>query len=894
MRPNNTLPSSTTSSNRRANGPPRASGNRFRLHTQVCTVWSALCQWFEANFSVPKWLSSCWALPWVPYLLAGLVEISAAGLTLMVLGPLPLFALQGSLLLLGMVVVALTWGAGPGLVATLVGTALLQVLVVPAYAARLLQGMADSRSGVVALVVGCTVSLIASQSGRARRQAQALAHGLRAEKARSDMEHERLRTLLEVLPAAVGVVDTQGHILERNQASKAVWGNEFFPCELAQLQAHQGWWPGTGIPVAVEDWTIARALRTGETILNEEVEELVEGKHKVILHSAAPIRDAMGTIRGAVGVLQDITEHKRLERELAERAAQLGAILESIADGLIVTDAQGRLLHLNLAYRMLLGLAVDPKGVTLPTLQELAGHAVLNVQGDPITEAERPVNRILQGEVLTGATDDDLLLRTPAGREVQVNVSGAPIRDPAGHLLGAVQVLRDVTVQRRMEQHIRVALDALLAMAEALVQAPECSLTASRCTVVEEHPVARRLAELTCRVLGFEHVSMAAVAPGTGVLTPITVVDRSREQEQDWWAGWDRPRTLGEDLSPQSIAALQAGEPVLLEHQDPSVGGIEERSLGRISLLVPMQVRQTLVGVLRLDGEASVEVSTGQNRSALISTFARMGALVLERERLLCEREEAHASELALRETQTQMETFLGIAGHELKTPLTSMKLSLQVAERRMRRLVQRETVVAIDLAPSLDHLAQSLRQVARLDRLVNELLDVSRVRVGKLDLHLEPADLAAIVREAVEQQRQLNPEHTLLLDLPTDLTLPVVVDADRLGQVVTNYLTNALKYSPTYCPVTVGLDVDARQAKVWVHDEGPGLPPEEHERIWERFHRVKGIEVQSGSGIGLGLGLYICRTIIERHQGQVGVESELGQGSTFWFTVPLAPVTER
>ena len=455
-------------------------------------------------------------------------------------------------------------------------------------------------------------------------------------------------------------------------------------------------------------------------------------------------------------------------------------------------------------------------------------------------------------------------------------------------------MLRDVTEQRHMEQHIRIALDALLAMAEALVEAPDWLLAAGMCTAAEEHPVARRLAELSCHVLGFEHVSMAAVAPGTGVLTPITVVDRSREQEQDWWAGWDRPRTLGDDLSPQRVAALQAGESVLLEHRDLSVGGTEEHSPGRASLLVPMQVRQTLVGVIRLDGEATAEVSTGQNRSALISTFARLGALVLERERLLCEREEAHASELALRETQTQMETFLGIAGHELKTPLTSMKLSLQVTERRMRRLVQRETVVATDLAPSLDNLAQSMRQVERLDRLVNELLDVSRVRVGKLDLHLESADLAAIVREAVEQQRQVNPERTLLLHLPTDLALPVVVDADRLGQVVTNYLTNALKYSPTYCPVTVGLDVDARQVRVWVRDEGPGLPPEEQEAIWERFHRVKGIEVQSGSGIGLGLGLYICRTIIERHQGQVGVESAPGQGSTFWFTVPLAPATER
>ena len=696
MRPNEPPSSNTTSPNGRVSGPPRASGGRSWLHAQACTAWSILCQRFKANTTVPERLSSCWSLPWVPYLLAFLVEIAAAGLTLLLLRPLPLFALQGSLLILGMVVVALAWGAGPSLVATLVGTAMLELLVVPPYASKLLVGMADSRSGAVALVVGCSISLIASQSGRARRQAEEWASSLRAEKARSDMERKRLRTLLEVLPAAVGMVDTQGHILERNQASKAVWGGEFFPCELAQMQAHQGWWPGTGIPVAVEDWTIARALRAGETILNEEVEELVEGKHKVILHSAAPIRDAMGTIRGAVGVLQDITEHKRLERELAERAAQLGAILESIADGLIVTDAQGRLLHLNLAYRTLLGLAVDPKGVTLPTLQELAGHAVLNVHGDPITEAERPVNRILQGEVLTGATDDDLLLRTHAGREVQVNVSGAPIRDRAGHLLGAVQVLRDVTEQRRLEQHIRIALDALLEMAEALVQAPDWLLSAGGCTVAEEHPVARRLAELTRRVLGFEHVSMAAVAPGTGVLNPITVVDRAREQEQDWWARWDRPRTLGIDMSPQSIAALQAGEPVLLEHRDLSVGGTDDRSPGRASLLVPMQVRQTLVGVLRLDGEAKAEASTGQNRSALISTFARLGALVLERERLLCEREEALARELALRETQTQMETFLGIAGHELKTPLTGMKLSLQVTERRMRRLVQRETIVGI------------------------------------------------------------------------------------------------------------------------------------------------------------------------------------------------------
>ncbi len=129
-------------------------------------------------------------------------------------------------------------------------------------------------------------------------------------------------------------------------------------------------------------------------------------------------------------------------------------------------------------------------------------------------------------------------------------------------------------------------------------------------------------------------------------------------------------------------------------------------------------------------------------------------------------------------------------------------------------------------------------------------------------------------------------PERHIILHVPEG---PVFVsaDAERIGQVVTNYLTNALKYSREDRPVEVGVEEEWQQGRVWVHDQGPGIPPEAQESLWERFQRVPGIEVQSGSGIGLGLGLYISKTIIEHHQGQVGVQSSRGQGSTFWFALP-------
>ena len=678
---------------------------------------------------------------------------------------------------------------------------------------------------------------------------------------------------------------------------------EFASLPWKERAVRHGTVDSAGQRIPPEDLALSRLLR-GEVLTGAQTAEdrlqTPDGRTVSFSMTGRSLRDVDGAITGVVGVARDVTDRRCLERRVAEHAAQLETIFESIADGVVVTDCQGRVLHMNQAYRNLLGLEQDPTGWTLPQLEEMSGFVAYTPAGQRLIDGEDPLARILSGEVLTNEQSVDVIVRARAGREIWVNGTGAPIRDETGQLLGSVLVIRDVTEQRRLERQSHAALEALLAMAEALVHPQE---ETSEATFGEPYRassegdpvppvVVRRLAELTRSVLGLQYVSIVAVEPITERLTPIIVVGLSPEQERQWWASWERPFRLEERLTPSLAARLRSGESGLIERTEQSHRW-HPLFTEMTSLLVPMRMGDTLVGVLRLEENRLNSDVTRYQETAVTRAVARLGALVLERERLVREREEARATELALRETQTQMGTFLGMAGHELKTPLTSLKLAVQLGERRLRRMIQLEPDRAQDLAPFQDQLAQAEHQTARLDRLVNDLLDVSRARVGRLDLHLKSTNLAVIVGEAVEEQRQTNPAHLLTFQSPADGRVPIMADADRIGQVVTNFLTNALKYSPEDRPVAVGMDVVGGQARVWVRDQGPGVPADEQERIWELFQRAKGIAAQSDSGVGLGLGLYICRMIIERHRGRVGVESAPGQGATFWFTLPFGAQEE-
>ncbi|HEX4202678.1 MAG TPA: PAS domain-containing sensor histidine kinase [Ktedonobacteraceae bacterium] len=247
----------------------------------------------------------------------------------------------------------------------------------------------------------------------------------------------------------------------------------------------------------------------------------------------------------------------------------------------------------------------------------------------------------------------------------------------------------------------------------------------------------------------------------------------------------------------------------------------------------------------------------------------------------------------AQKESARQKDLFLGMTSHELKTPLTSLKGTLQLIEKRAKHL----TRSADHLPPEMDaflkelakNLAASVRQVNMQTHLINDLLDVSRIMAGTLELSLQRSDLVSVVRETVDDLRVTAPERSLQLELPSQAMITVLVDRERIGQVVTNYITNGLRYSDPTQPVYIGLTLQGEKVRVWVRDKGPGLSEETQQKIWQCFHQVKEVPVLSGSEKGLGLGLFISQMLIAQHQGEVGVESTPGEGSTFWFSLPLA-----
>src|SRR5258708_7524113 len=227
------------------------------------------------------------------------------------------------------------------------------------------------------------------------------------------------------------------------------------------------------------------------------------------------------------------------------------------------------------------------------------------------------------------------------------------------------------------------------------------------------------------------------------------------------------------------------------------------------------------------------------------------------------------------KELEQRKNEFISIASHELKTPVTSLKAYAQVLERRFLKANDQQ---------SAGHLAKMNTQLNKLTNLIADLLDISKIESGKIQFHEELFFIDELMSEIVEEVQRTTEKHVISIRGKANKKL--YGNRDRIGQVLTNLITNAIKYSPHTKKIIMKSSSDNKNVTVCIQDFGVGIPQEEQRKVFERFYRVSGPKEDTFPG--LGLGLYISSEIIKRQNGRIWVESVAGKGSTFYFTLPI------
>ena len=255
-------------------------------------------------------------------------------------------------------------------------------------------------------------------------------------------------------------------------------------------------------------------------------------------------------------------------------------------------------------------------------------------------------------------------------------------------------------------------------------------------------------------------------------------------------------------------------------------------------------------------------------------------------------RTELQASYEKLQELDKLKSQFLSIASHELKTPITAMSGFVQIAVRRIKRRLGAGRPDEVDWKKEEETLLEQLevvqRQTGKLARLVDELLDVSRIESGRLELRVADVDLPELVAEVMRRHQLMATKHDLRLQYDPDRKLNVRGDRDHLEQVLNNLIGNAMKYSPDGGPIEVTvLRAGEHEIEFAVVDHGIGIRPAELARVFGLFYRSPDRNARDVGGMGLGL--YITKEIVDRHNGRIWAESDVGQGTTFHVALPAS-----
>ena len=651
----------------------------------------------------------------------------------------------------------------------------------------------------------------------------------------------RLETVIHAWPLAVVALDPEARVQLWNPAAERIFG--WTAAEVL----------GRRIPIVPEDrWhelvdeEIGVALGGGELRQLETVRRRKDGTLIPVSISAAPTYDDAGRVSGIMAMLEDISARKQAQEALERLRRELELILNTAAEGIYGLDTEGRTTFANPAAARMVGRSREE--LIGQSQHDLIHHS--RPDGSPYPAKDCPIYAAYRDGTVHHV-DDEVFWRKD-GSSFPVEYTSAPIRED-GRIAGAVVTFRDISERRRAEAAQRFLLEASRRLSgsldvDATLREVTTLVVPERADYVMIHLVDDQGEVRTAAAVHRDPEQSDLVRRAASAVGAVARVLRSGEPElvaevSDEWL-----RSASRDAS-----------------QRPVLDALRTRSL----MLVPLRARERVIGAVTFGLTEPRGSFTGEDL-VTAEDLCGSAALALENARLF--RDAQQAARIR--------DEVLRIVAHDLRNPLNTILLSAGVLGELLG--------LAAEARPAEQRQIDMIRRsVHRADRLIQDLLDVARVEAGTLVVEPAPQPAAPLVHEAVELHRSLADEKRIRLEAELPESLPsIAVDHDRILQVFSNLIDNAIKFTPEGGRITVRAEPGIDEVVFSVEDTGSGIPEEQRARLFDPFWQAR-----RARRAGAGLGLAIARGIVEAHGGRMHVESEVGKGTTMSFTVPA---TER
>ncbi|MEO3404574.1 PAS domain S-box protein [Mucilaginibacter sp. CAU 1740] len=542
---------------------------------------------------------------------------------------------------------------------------------------------------------------------------------------------------------------------------------------------------------------------------------------------------------GAVSMLIDITAQKTDE----SKQAMLASIIDSSEDAIVSKNLDGIITSWNGAAQRLFGYAEN----------EIIGkHITILIPEDRYDEELLIISKIKANERIEHF---ETIRKTKSGEQIRISLTVSPMRDSNNKVIGASKIIRDIGRQKQAEKRLQQYAERLEIL-NSIGQVISAEL--------DIQSILQKVTDATTQLCGAQF----------GAFFHNLINEQGESYMLFTLSG--APREAFEKFGmPRNTAVFHptfSGEGTVRVDditKDPRYGkndphyGKPKGHLPVVSYLaVPVRAKAgNVIGGLFF-GHPEPAMFSAEHEQ-LVEAVAAQAAVALDNAKLYED----------IKLLNEKKDEFIGLASHELRTPVTSLKGYLQIIARNLAADERNKTLAN-----------KALDQVGKLTTLISDLLDVTKIQTGKLPFTYTDFDIIKLLTESSEILQQTNPSHKLIFHLPFD-GLFINGDSQRIEQVIINLVTNAVKYSPKADQVIITADVRGDKFRVSVQDFGIGIQPDQLERVFSRFYRVENLASHMS---GLGIGLYISNEIVTRHNGRLWVESEYGEGSTFYFELPI------